>query len=116
MEFKNLTRPGSRTLRASAGGVISLCEFLVGLYVSRQVRAFSGGVTINYVLCCIPAVSFLVPPFGFALSGTLFQLVWCAFKENRFGRRLFALSVMFNNSGSAYASQRAFKAQRQSLL
>ena len=75
-----------------------------------------GSVTINYVLCCIPVASFLVPPLGSALSGTLFQLVWCAFKENWFGRGLRALSVMFKNSGSAYASQRAFKVLRQSLL
>ena len=68
------------------------------------------------MLGAIPVASFLVPSFGFVLSGTLHRLVWCALKENRVGRRLGALSVMFNNSGSAYAPQRAFKALRQSLL
>ena len=60
----------------------------------------------------IPVASFLVQPLVFALSGTLYRSVWCAFKENWVGRRLSALSVMFKNSGSAYASQRAFKVLR----
>ena len=65
---------------------------------------------------CIPVAPFLVPPLGFGLSGTSFQLVWCAFKENRIGRMLSALAVMLKNSGSAYAPQRAFRVLRQSLL
>ena len=68
------------------------------------------------MLGSIPAASFLVLPLGFVLSAISFQSVWCAFKENWVGRRLSAPSVMFKNSGSAYALQRAFKVLRQSLL